>query len=183
MFKTALKKKKKQILVPWKQNIKKWRVTREFLQYSIILKQAYLFPVKSWMSLSAEGAYKTCFHVITLAFISLREVQHTWWACLLQSPNNSSYQVKGVRTLQSVEDSRASSRGHFRRARAFSNVTPPVLKMSQRLSGPAVRDVGVGVWERDSSGPHPASTVPGKKKTFHSCPLLPVLLWITTSRT
>lgn len=71
-------------------------MSREFLQYSIILKQAYLFPVKSWMSLSAEGAYKTCFHVITLAFISLREVQHTWWACLLQSPNNSSHQVKGV---------------------------------------------------------------------------------------
>uniref|UniRef100_A0A3Q4HIH9 Caspase-8-like n=1 Tax=Neolamprologus brichardi TaxID=32507 RepID=A0A3Q4HIH9_NEOBR len=32
----------------------------------------------------------------------------------------------------------------------------------QRLSGLAVRDVGVGVCERDSSGPHPASTVPGK---------------------
>lgn len=76
--------------------------------------------------------------------------------------------MKGVRTLQSVEDSRASSRGHFRRARAFSNVTPPVLKMSQRLSGPAVRDVGV--CERDSSGPHPASTVPGKKKNFSQLP-------------
>lgn len=83
--------------------------------------------------------------------------------------------MKGVRTLQSVEDSRASSRGHFRRARAFSNVTPPVLKMSQRLSGPAVRDVGVCVREI----PPDHTLLPQfqeKKKTFHSCPLLPVLL-------